>query len=182
MLTASDCLCTQAELTATFEDCDAIELGDVQLAFDSEVCWDLDSICFEFACWISHEHSGPASTSRVGILSSAKFEILLDNIISRDLRRAFRILSETSSVLYNHEGDTNLLWKGYSPAALTTFRSFAGTLVLQHLEKALNNHALARYSLRELKVMFLIIFGTIIAVGYSKSVSPTCDVSIVAQA
>lgn len=127
---------------------------------------------------MSNQNSEPASTSRVGILSSSKLEHLLDNLVDKGLRRAFKLLIESSSVLYNHDGDTDFYWKSYSLADLANIRSIAGTLVLQHLERALKNLALAKYSLRELKALFLIVFGTIIAVGYSKPVTQADDVSI----
>ena len=154
-----------------FTECNSIELGDVQLAFESEVWWDLDALTFDSACWMSHQNSEPASTSRVGILSSSKIEHLLENLVDRGLRRAFKLLTESSSVLYNHDGDTDVYWKSYSLTDLANVRSIAGTLVVQHLERALKNLALAKYSLRELKALFLIVFGTIIAVGYSKPVT-----------
>ncbi|KAL2038935.1 hypothetical protein N7G274_008275 [Stereocaulon virgatum] len=158
---------------ASFNDFDSIELGDVNLAFDSEVWWDLDGLAFEFAHWMSCQGTTPASTSRVGILSSAKLEHLLHNLVDRGLTRAFKLLSESSSVLYNHEGDTDMHWKSYTTSELLGFRSYAGTLVLQHLERLLSRSNLDMASLRELKALFLIIFGTIIAVGYSKPIVQT---------
>ena len=61
-------------------------------------------------------------------------------------------------------------WKSYTSAALLGLRSYAGTLVLQHLEGILSRSNLAMASLRALKALFLIIFGTVIAVGYSKPI------------
>lgn len=127
---------------------------------------------------MSNQNSEPASTNRVGILSSSKLEHLLDNLVDKSLRRAFKLLIESSAVLYNHDGDTGFYWKSYSVADLANIRSIAGTLVLRHLERALKNLALAKYSLRELKALFLIVFGTIIAVRYSKPVTQADDVSI----
>lgn len=176
-LTILDSGCTPEQLTRKYINGETIDFGDVQLAFESEVLWDLDAIVFEFACWMSHEHALPASTSRVGILSSAKFSQLVRTIADEDLTRAFRLLVESSSVLYNHDGHLDIYWKDYYKDDLEHIRSFAGTSVLRHLERVLSNIALAEASLKEMKALFLILFGTIIAVGYSQSVGHNEDVS-----
>ena len=147
------------------------------LAFEAEVLWDLDAMVSEFAGWMSHKHVLPASTSRVGILSSPKFTQLVRTIADERLTRAFRLLVESSSVLYNHDGQLNICWKNYVKDDLENIRSFAGTSVLRHLERVLSNIALAETSLKEMKALFLILFGTIIAVGYSQPVGHDEEVS-----
>ena len=147
------------------------------LAFEAEVLWDLDAMVSEFAGWMSHDHGLPASTSRVGILSSAKFTRLVRTIADERLTRVFRLLVESSSVLYNHDGQLHICWKDYSKDDLESIRSFAGTSVLRHLERVLSNIALAETSLKEMKALFLILFGTIIAVGYSQPVGHNQEVS-----
>ncbi len=131
----------------------------------------------EFAGWMSDKHALPASTSRVGILSSAKFVQLVRTIADEDLTRTFRLLVESSSVLYNHDGQPDVCWKDYYMDDLESIRSFAGTSVLRHLERVLSNIALAETSLKEMKALFLILFGTIIAVGYSQPAGRNQEVS-----
>lgn len=177
MLTTSDASSTQEQLNASFRNGESIDFSDVQLEFESEVWWDLDAIAFDFACWMAYQHRVPASTSQIGILSSSKFECLLDNLTIPNLRRAFKLLVESSSVLYNHEGNTGMIWKGNSLDDLAKIRSFAGTLVLQYGEKELSNVTLAEKSLPKLKALFLILFGTTIAVGYSRPIDQPFDVS-----
>lgn len=140
------------------------------LAFDSGVWWDLDGLAFESAHWMSCQRAGPASPSRLGILSTSRLELLLDNLVDRSLTRAYKLLVESSSVLCNYEGDTDMHWKSYTTTALLGLRSYAGTLVLQHLEGILSRSNLAMASLRELKALFLILFGTVVAVGYWKPI------------
>ena len=149
----------------------------MKLAFESEVLWDLDAMVSEFAGWMSHKHALPASTSRVGILSSAKFTQLVCPITDEDLTRTFRLLVESSSVLYNYDGQLDIYWKDYYTDDLESIRSFAGTSVLRHLERILSNIALAEASLKEMKALFLILFGTIVAVGYSRPVGHNQEVS-----
>ena len=155
-----------------------IDFGDVQLAFESEVLWDLEVLVSEFAGWMSQKHALPASTSRVGILSSAKLTQLIRPIADEDLTRTFRLLVESSSVLYNYDGQPDISWKDYYQDDLENIRSYAGTSVLRHLERILSNIALAETSLKEMKALFLIVFGKIIAVGYSRPVVHNQEVSI----
>jgi hypothetical protein len=79
-------------------------------------------------------------------------------------------------VLYHHDGDTDMHWKSYTTTALLGLRSYAGTLVLQHLERIFSRLNLAMASLRVLKALFVILFGTITAVRYSKPIVQTDNV------
>ena len=177
-LTIIDVGCTPEQLTRKFINGKAIDFGDVDLAFESEVLWDLDAMVSEFAGWMSQKHAVPASTSRVGILSSPKFTSLLRPIANEDLIRTFRLLVESSSVLYNYQGQLDIFWNDYCEDDLESIHCFAGTSVLRQLERTLSNVALAETSLREMKALFLILFGTIIAVGYSRPARHNDEVSI----
>ena len=176
-LTIIDSGCTPEQLARKFINGQSIDFGDVQLAFESEVVWNLDAMVSEFAGWMSQKHALPASTSRVGILSSAKFTSLVRHIANQDLTRTFKLLIESSSVLYNYDGQLDIQWKDYYKDDLESVRSFAGTSVLRELERILSNSALAETSLNDLKALFLILFGTIIAVGYSRPVGHNPEVS-----
>ena len=137
---------------------------DVQLDFRSEF-WNLDTITRDFAQWMSNQQLTPASRSRVGILSSFKLTRLLSTLLSGNMSQNCRLLVETSSALYNRGIQQD--YAGYNPIELWRIRSFAGNKVLKGLEKVLNNNALSHASLFELKALFLILFGTIVSVGYS---------------
>lgn len=171
-LLALDQSCTQEQLNANFRNGHWIDLGDVQLAFDKEVFWNLDAISSESERWITQQGCVPATTSRVGIVSTRNLEHLLGDLAHKDLRRAFKLLTKSSSV-----DQQNVSWKGYCATDLGNIQSYAGTLVLQYLDKVLGKVALARASLRELKALFLIILGTITAVSYSKPCAQTHTVS-----
>lgn len=149
---------------------------DVQLDFPSEF-WDLDTITRDFAQWMSNQQLTPASRSRVGILSSFKLTRLLSALFSGNMSQNCRLLVETSSALYNRGIQQD--YAGYNPIELWRIRSFAGNKVLKGLEKALNKNALSRASLFELKALFLILFGTIISVGYSGQLMLSGNVSLV---
>ena len=142
----------------------------------SELYWNLDTITRDFAQWMSDQQLTPASTSRVGILSSFNLVRLLSTFVSGNMSQNFRLFVETSSALYNRGFQE---YAGYNPIDLARIRSFAGNKVLKGLEKTLNNSALSCASLFELKALFLILFGTIVAVGYSEQMTLSGSVSLV---
>lgn len=109
------------------------------------------------------------------MLSSLKAEHLLSNLVDSNLTRALRVLVETASILHNW-GD-NATYSHYSSSDLWSIRSFAGSQVLRALEANLTNTILARASSKVLKALFLVLLGTIIAVGYTDSVSRLDKVS-----
>ena len=89
----------------------------------------------------------------------------------------FRLLVETSSALYNRGLQQE--YAGYNAIELWRIRSFAGDKVLEGLQRVLNNKALSYASLFELKALFLILFGTIVSVGYSGQWTLSGSVSLV---
>ena len=149
-------------------------LGTDKRTFDLEFHWDLGSIASDCAEWVLDERVKPGSNSRVWILSSIDAETLLSEFVDGNLSKAVRVLVETSSILYNWGMDTS--YSHYSSSELWSLRSFAGSQVLHGLERALNVQRLAVVSADVLKALFLVILGTIIAVGYSTSVSNSDEV------
>ena len=150
---------------------------NVQLDFHSEFYWDLDTITRDFAQWMSNQQLTPTSTSRVGILSSFNLTRLLSTFVSGGMSQNFRLFVETSSALYNRGFQQE--YAGYNSIDLWRMRSFAGNKVLEGLQRVLNNNALSRASLFELKALFLILFGTIVSVGYSGQLTLSGSVSLV---
>ena len=151
---------------------------NVRLDFVPDSYWNLDLISQDFAQWMSNQQLTPTSTSRVGILSSFELTRLLSIRTLGDMSQNFRLFVETSSALYNrgfHQEYASALYNhgfqqeyaGYSLVDLWRIKSFAGNKVLDGLQGVLNNNALSRASLSELKALFLVLFGTILSVGYS---------------
>ena len=150
---------------------------NVRLDSHSGFHWNLDTITRDFAQWMSNQQLTPTWTSRVGVLSSFNLTRLLSTLVPGNMSQNFRLFVETSSALYNRGVE-----QGYAGCNLTELwqiRSFAGNKVLVGLQEILNNSALSRASLSELKALFLILFGTIVSVGYSEQSSPAGIVSIV---
>ena len=137
----------------------------MQLDARSEVSWDIDAISLNFAQWMSIQHLTPASTSRVRILSSFTLPRLLSTLFPGNLGRSVRLFVETSSALNN--GCFQVHYAGYHLTDLWRIGSFIGNKVLEDLEKALSSIALAKVFLMELKALFVVFFGTNIAVDHA---------------
>lgn len=156
---------------------DYLITNNAQLGFHSEFDWNLDTITRDFAQWMSNQRLTPSSTSRVAILSSFNLTRLLSTLVPDNMSQNFRLFVETSSALYNQ--GFQLEHAGYNLMDLWRIRSFAGNEVLKGLQKVLNINVLARASLFELKALFLVLFGTILSVGYSWQLPPSGIVSLV---
>ncbi len=174
-LISQDFPCTQDKYSAIVCDSDFVIVGDAERTFKPRILWDLDAVSSDCAKWICEEHVEPVSNSRVWMLSSLKAEDLLSNFVDPDLSKALRILVETSSILHNWGGDAT--FSHYSSSDLWSIRSFAGSQALRNLGAVLTNNRLATSSKDVLKAVFLILLGTIIAVGYTSSVSQEVEVS-----
>lgn len=175
-LNPPDYPCTQDKYNAIIAASDLIIVGDAQLPFEPDFLWDLDAVSSDCANWICEEHVNPASNSRVWMLSSLKAEDLLSKFVNSKLSKALRVLVEMSSILHNWGDDAT--FSHYSSSDLWSIRSFAGSQALRNLEAVLTNNRLAEFSKDMLKALFLILLGTIIAVGYTGSVSQEDEVSL----
>ena len=148
---------------------------DVQLYAGSEVYWDIDAISLDFAQWMSTQHLTPVSTSRVRILSSFTLPRLISSLVPGNLGQNVRLFVETSLAL--NDGCLQVYYAGHHPTDLWRIGSFIGNKVLEDLEKALSNTVLAKVSLMELKALFVVLFGTIIAVGHASQGIQSSNVS-----
>lgn len=150
-------------------------IGNVEQNCNSEAQWDLGSIALDCADWVLDERLKPGSKSRVWLFSSFEAEYLLSTIVGGDLSRAFRVLVEISSIIHNWGIIAS--YSQYSSSDLWRIRSFAGSQVVQSLEQALKLNRLAKASADVLKALFLVLLGTIIAVGHSTSIHHSDEVS-----
>lgn len=116
------------------------------------------------------------SISRVGVLCSFNFILRLSDLVPEKLKLHFRLFVELSSVLYCNGAQRD--YDSYSRIELSLVQSFLGTKVLKGLGKALASSALAKANTHELQALFLVLFGTIIAVSYSEQPRLSDTVSI----
>ena len=166
MLRSVDSPCSQNVYSTIMErSSGCLITDDVHFDCVPESYWNLDTISLDFAQWMSNQQLTPTSTSRVGILSSFSLTRLLSTSTPGNVSQYFRLFVETSSALYSRGFQQE--YAGYNLIDLWRIRSFAGNKVLEGLQGLLNNNALSRARLFELKALFLVLFGTIVSVGYS---------------
>lgn len=142
-----------------------VSYGDAKRTFEPQISWDLHSIASTCANWICDEDTNVVANSRVWILSSLNTQHSLSDLLGEDFSKALRLLVKISSIIYNW-GD-QATYSHYSSSDLWGIRTFAGSQVLRRLHATLTIHKLAKASQDELKAIFLVLFGTVIAVGYT---------------
>ena len=135
-----------------------------ELRFKEVVHWDVDALCTDFATWMTADTTQPVATSRVGVLSSMQCQKLLFGYLNDDLCKYLPLLVRTSSLLYNRQDSPHPC---YTYEQLSSARSLLGNELLINLETALKPIALSKKSKQQLEALFLIVFGTIIAVVYT---------------
>jgi hypothetical protein len=140
-------------------------LSTVFLEFDDQIKWNLTALSTDWALWMSQNDRVP-TMSKVGIMSTLRFQQLLSPWIPTKLGSYFRLMMHTSSVLYNH-GPQALLC-GIPFNDFYALKSRAGTNVLLGLEDLLRPAELAKATPEKRRVIFLILFGTILAVLYNE--------------
>lgn len=165
----SDFPCNQEQYDNILRANRSILAPNANRRFDPDIHWDLGTFAADCAEWILDESVEPGSNSRVWMFSSLDAERLLSTFVDDNLSKALRVLVRTSSILHNWGMNTSC--SHYSSSDLWSIRSFAGSQVLHGLERALNLQRLAKSPADVLKALFLVILGTVIAVGYSASVS-----------
>lgn len=168
-----DCPCDEDTYNAMIGSHPFIVADNFCPSFDAMIKWDVGSISSEFVLWMTEDDAQPGSTSLVGILSSSAFENMISKFVDRSLSKHVRLLVKLTSLLYSREGQAS--YAGCDSTSLWSLRSFAGTRVLQELEPALGTPSLSIALLEKLTALFLVLFATIIAVGYSKPRRPSGD-------
>ena len=135
-----------------------------ELLFKEVVHWDVSALCTDFATWMTADNAHPAATSRVGVLSSMQCQRLLCRYLDDDLCIYLPLLVRTSSLLYNRQDSPHPC---YTNEHLSSARSLLGNELLKNLETALKPTSLSKNSKQQLEVLFMVVFGTIIAVVYT---------------
>jgi len=126
--------------------------------------WDIGVFFANFADSMSKPQDYNVPISRACVMSTRRFEYLLSSFVGFGVSHWFRILVKTPSILHNSES-------GGFPATDSEWHlwiafSFSGSKFLQHLESSLSMISLAKAPLENLKALFLVLLGTIVAVRY----------------
>ena len=179
MLTFLEFPCSQEKYSEILCRSGLVISGDFPLRFDPMVEWTIHAISSDCAAWMSADHTTVTSASRVAILSSFAFERLLSNFVDSTPSKAFRLLVETSSHMNMCQvSGIDASYARLDSDDVCSVRSFAGSIVLQFLESALSSKFLASASVDVLNALFLILFGTIIVVGYWRPISLANEMNV----
>ena len=171
----TDCPCDLDTYVRIMRNSSSLIAKDPVLACDVKFQWDIDAISSDFVRWLSIRSNAPRYASRVEILSSFRLVQLLTDTLPGSLVRSFRLFVEVSSVLYST--DYKYHHNGIRISDLVLIRSFTGARVLHDLDKMLQESLLVKGGLLKLKALFVLLFGTILAVGYSGQLSGPSSVS-----
>ena len=120
----------------------------------------------DFVEWLNSPQ--PSTTSKVGILSSPLFLDLLKSSTELDSRLNFQRMIYAASLAYNQStapGNHTLC-----VSELHQISSIAGQDILRLLDQKLRPDSLRSSTSETLQSLFLLLFGTILAVGYVRPI------------
>jgi hypothetical protein len=164
----------RAELSASTE---------ITLKFDSQITLSLESLTKEMANW-PNDPSLP-STSKVGLMSSPQFKALVQPSFGDEASINFQRMISAITLshvlqnlpqarLYNHSLESTELPERSEQAyklgvmELQRIGAPAGHQFLIFLDKKLTPQSFATLSKEDLQALFLMIMGTILAIGYAQ--------------
>ncbi len=125
--------------------------------------WGLAALAKDWATWKCQRNRIP-TVSKVGVMSSFRFQQLVNPSIGNQLGSYFGLLMHTSSVVYNPGPRES--YCGYTWQDFHAIRSYAGSQVLIGLEPLFRPTNLAKATPEKMGAIFLLLFGTVLAVLY----------------
>jgi hypothetical protein len=125
--------------------------------------WDLEFLVDDMVGWLNK--STVFETSKVGILSSPRLLGLIQPFVEDDIMEQFYRKIYAISLAYTrpHTPDRHHL----ATPELLQIGSFAGHKFLRNLDKLLKPQHSRACSLDQLRALFLLIFGAVLATGYT---------------
>ncbi len=150
----------------------------ITLSFESQINWNLSTLTSDIAKWL--DDTNDHSTSKVGMLSSPNFSSLAKDAVGPVACSNFQRMLYAQSLAYNQATEPDEEELGI--LELQHIGAVSGHAFLAELDQKLTPMALANSSHDSLQALFLLIFGTILAVGYSPPIDnspifPVEDVS-----
>ena len=136
-----------------------LPITGISLAFASQVTWNLESLANDVVDWLNNPLN--SKTSKVGTLSSPEFFNLIKTTIAERAGFIFQRMIYAISLAYTQVGDDYL-----SASDMHQIGCMAGHGFLQFLDERLKPQSLKSCSGNDLRTLFLIVFGTILAVSY----------------
>ncbi|KAE9365634.1 hypothetical protein N431DRAFT_286554, partial [Stipitochalara longipes BDJ] len=144
-------------------------LAPTEAASGDHVRWEIGAFTEECARWIS----GPDLTniSLVGAMSSFRFQALIKSSLGEAVSNNFQSMINAISLVHTQRRMRKKYMRPRILLALRKIGSLAGERVLCFLEKSLTAQSLGSLSRNEIQVLFLMIVGTILAIGYSQPIT-----------
>jgi hypothetical protein len=141
----------------------------VTLEFASQITWEIDSFSNDIWKWLGSREV--ASTSKVGAMSSLQFRDLIKPLVGHDISTTNDIAISLAHTQQSSDHEYLL-----SVPDLQKIGALAGKRCLKFLDNTLTASSLAkifkeRNAKEKLQALFLLAFGTILAIGYAKPVT-----------
>lgn len=136
--------------------------ASITLDFPSHITWDLRAMVGDVVDWLNDRMV--SATSKVGTLSSPQFLELTSPSVDDNTRTNFQLMIYAISIAYTQIDAANT--HPLSNSELNQIGSLAGHGLLAFLDEKLKPRSLKHCSEADLHALFLLIIGTILAVGY----------------
>lgn len=155
-----------------------LALSTITLDFASYVAWDIAALTEDTVQWLNSPLD--SEVSKVGILSSPEFLKLIEPFLGWSERLDFQRMIYATTLAYSQPDapDKHTL----NPHELYQIGAITGHNVLKLLDEKLRPQSLKDRSQQDLLTLFLLVFGTILAVGYTESDTKLFDASSIVGA
>lgn len=141
-----------------------VEVAGISLNFASQVTWNLEDLVDDIVKWLNAPNL--SQTSKVGTLSSPQFLDLIKPTMKDDTYMCFQRMVYTESLAYTQSTSQHRHF--LSVTELHQIGAIAGHTWLQTLDEKVKPQYLSTCSKEELHVLFLLLIGTVLAVGYTR--------------
>jgi hypothetical protein len=150
-------------LGSILEKTGKLALRSITLSFGSQITWDLPTLVLEIVDWLNYPQR--SETSKVGTLSSPEFLDLLEPYVDPEIGVSFQRMLYAESLAYVQQ--TADKKHTLSIPELQEIGALAGHNILSFLDHKLRSDSLRACSKENLEATFLLLVGTILAVGYT---------------
>jgi hypothetical protein len=141
-----------------------LEVAGISLKFASQVTWTLEALVDDIVNWLNAPNL--SQTSKVGTLSSPQFLDLIKPTMKDDTYMYFQRMVFTESLAYTQATSQHRHF--LSITELHQIGAIAGHTWLKTLDEKVKPQYLSTCSKEELHALFLLLIGTILAVGYTR--------------
>ena len=141
-----------------------LEVAEISLKFASQVTWTLEALVDDIVNWLNTPNL--SQTSKVVTLSSPQFLDLIKPTMKDDTYMYFQQMVYTESLAYTQSTSQHRHF--LSITELHQIGAIAGHTWLKTLNEKVKPQYLSTCSKEELHAIFLLLIGTILAVGYTR--------------